>query len=83
MTGIDDSIIPKLGVDDRTTFKTKMKERLKAFNTQDTTSRDIRRDGVFIPKLTAHSGKPSDALAEEMKLRKISKTSAAHHEGSG
>lgn len=53
-----------------------MKERLKAFNTQDTTSRDRRRDEVFIPKLTAHSGKSSEALAEEMKLRKINKTAA-------
>ena len=59
LAGIDDSVIPKLGVDDRTTFKSKMKERLKAFNTQDTTSRDIRRDQVFIPKLTSHSGKSS------------------------
>lgn len=61
---IDEAVIPRLGVEDKISFKNKMIERVKAFNTQDLTSRDIRRDQVFIPKLTAHSGKPSDALAE-------------------
>ena len=47
-----------------------MKERFMAFNTKDQTSRDVRRDQVFIPRLTGHSGKSSEALAEEMKIRK-------------
>lgn len=61
---MDEAIIPRLGVDDRLNFKNKLKERSRAFNTQDLTSRDVRRDNIFIPKLTGHSGKPSDALAE-------------------
>ncbi len=55
-------MIPKLGVDEKINFKTKLKERSMAFNTKDLTSRDIKRD--YIPKLTGHSGKLSDALYE-------------------
>ena len=32
------------------------------FNTKDQTSRQAKRDGIFIPKLTEHSGKLSEAL---------------------
>lgn len=68
---IDQAMIPKLGVDEKINFKTKLKERSMAFNTKDLTSRDIKRD--YIPKLTGHSGKLSDALYEQMRFRKQQK----------
>lgn len=57
-------MIPKLGVDEKMNLKSKLKERARAFNTQDLTSRDLKRDEIFIPRLTGHSGKLSDALLE-------------------
>lgn len=40
-----------------------MKAKTKPFNTQDLTSREIRKPDIFVPKLTGHSGMMSDALA--------------------
>ena len=47
-----------------------MKNIMKPFSTQDLKPREIVKEHVFIPVLTSHSGKPSDALADEIKLRK-------------
>lgn len=43
------------------------------FNTKDQSSREVKRDYIFVPKLTQHSGKLSDALHEEIKVRKMLK----------
>lgn len=67
---MDESLIPKLGLDDKTAFRDKMKAKSMAFNTKDQTFRELKKPHIFIPKLTGHSGKLSDALFEEMKNRK-------------
>ena len=54
-----------------------MKEKAIAFNTKDQTFRELKRPQVFIPRLTGHSGKMSEALVQEMKIRKESRVATS------
>jgi hypothetical protein len=45
-------MIPKLGVEEKVYFRNKLKERLMPFNTKDQSSREVKRDYIFVPKLT-------------------------------
>lgn len=70
---IDQALIPRLGVDEKEAFKEKLKMISKPFYTQDSNGREIKKSNIFIPVLTAHSGKTSDALIDEVKQRKRNK----------
>ena len=71
---IDEALIPRLGIDDKQGFKEKLVMISKPFNTKDPNGRETKRASMFIPSLTMHSGKTSEALADEMKERKKART---------
>ena len=71
---IDEALIPRLGIDDKDEFKEKLVMISKPFNTKDPNGREPKRASMFIPSLTMHSGKTSEALADEVKDRKKART---------